>query len=1569
MRLSKLRLPALFAVAVLLDTAVDAPRPASADSPTCSAGACLANSAVGNRVQPTSVTADDRGDVTFFASQSGQLPNIVFVLDNSTSMYELPYNVAAFPNSSWVTQATLNSSGTAAFPGGSPAGATPNGCGTYTNPATCTSIAFSDTVKSCGGNGFLSTLKDASGNPYSKSTTYPVPDSAFSTYFASNNVYKFVEWNTTSPGGVANGNPITFTPSGNAALKGTVSAASGACARFPTTTTASGGSSVGGNAWSLNQQQRCQMCLDEVGYYVAPGSSSTDQATGNILFKGNFLNFFPPKFIVARKVLTDFISRQSTTATPVRIGVVSYDPSNASSIDVPAVTTGFTNRHDGGSFISAGMVPDCSVTTWTSAATQTQQSSLITAVRGISFGSLSNGIGTPLAETLFNVGQFFTGDDKLYKTAFTSSSSTIWLKPGFTAPTGANKPLCVSCQVNSIVLITDGEPLGDNNLPQQFRNNTIQCPHTTGADPCGVDQQNGTANTLDDVTNFLATTDLSPDATGGLTGKQNVVTYVIGMGLKVPLLDNAAKYGKTTSAMRADNAQDLQDEISSAVVNVVARATAFSSTAIQTLQVGTGSTAFVPRFIPGSPRDPIWEGHLFRFDLFVEFAKGVDKNGDGNLNGAFLVDKDGDIVTEDDQGAFHKLIGGQPGAPAIPLWDAGDDCGSGPNCKLTAQQSAGMHHLNEPGSAANRTIYTALSSNGGWRTLALPNWDGTGTPPADFVSVENALATDGTTACAGIKAAMATPIPAAYLNSSGVFDKDHCAKAILDYVRGFNVMNELTTTTSVTVNRPRVLGDIFHSSPVVVDPPVDYFLCNLSLHNQCLYTLYGDDVSQHVPSSLANPTPSDSYTVGTRTITAYEKYWEDHETRQRIVLVGANDGMIHALDAGTANLPLPANVPGTFRQVSYNSGTGNELWAFIPPDQLPRLWLMMRDGHQMYMDGDIMVRDVWVDGAPNDKGTASYVNKPLVKQDAEFHTVAVAAERQGGSHFVALDVTDTTTPKMLWLYPPPCSNEEALWGQTWGQFSPKPPPIGPVLLETSNTAGLPNRGVAHTEERWAVFLNGGHSPYMTRGRIASLLDVWTGTPLFVAKYNPAAADPNDPAKAMRFGFAATPALADYSTNLNTDPLDGIFDTGVIGDEGGQLWTFRLDKPGHINSTTNLVDNWSFGRAYEPNKASPDDPRYHQPIFTLASLISQYDSANSLRAYVGTGDRSHVRSQNGGDCRPDDPMSCIAAGCTVSSSLTLDNAASHYVSVFGSAAGSTSGSPAISSPTSALTTVSTNSCNQSSVSQTVTVSACPTTAMNFNDTSLTFSCAGSPLACTDGAFPLPTPSTNRNAPTAPPNSFFSVEIISPDLTPARLMDAPSPCTPASSCHDAFAYDQNRLTASDLHDVSNVTADVNGTVTTGTAADPFGPGWIVKFATPDEKNVTSTTILSGCALFNTLIPNGGTVGCASAGANKARTYQANIFTGVPNCASQFLQTNGYAQYLEHDVLSPPPEPAAAVSIGAGGTSVRLSMMEIQPGKNEVTQTTVTTNNEMLKVIYSLPLTVDQHVCRHVDPLKCQ
>jgi len=515
-----------------------------------------------------------------------------------------------------------------------------------------------------------------------------------------------------------------------------------------------------------------------------------------------------------------------------------------------------------------------------------------------------------------------------------------------------------------------------------------------------------------------------------------------------------------------------------------------------------------------------------------------------------------------------------------------------------------------------------------------------------------------------------------------------------------------------------------------------------------------------------------------------------------------------------------------------------------------------------------------------------------------------------------------------------------------------------------------------------AFLNGGDSPFMNRGRIAALVDVYTGAPLFVARYNSSAAA-GDPAKAMRFGFAATGALIDYGEGDAFTP-DGFFDTGLVGDEGGQLWTFRFAKPGKIDGTTNLVTNWTFGRAYEPNIASPDDTRSHQAIFTPVATTAQQETG-WLRAYVGTGDRAHVRSQNGGDCRPDDPMTCVNLGCNVTTSLTMDNGPLTYASNFASAVSSSPSSPAMSSPTQSITSNAANACNRAAVTENLTVSGpnclVGTKDASFTVSSLNFSCSGSPLTCTEGSgapgtvtaiFPSPTPNTNRGYTATPPvgaNTFFSVAVLADTNKPRRMNSNPGS---DGLTDDGKTYDLNRFTASDLVDVTLVTADARGNITSLPAHPPAGTtsnGWILHYPTIDEKTVTSSTILGGCVLWNTLLPGGGAVGCASAGGNTAAGYQADPFTGAPTCASSFIVGNSFLRSATRSVLSPPPEPAATIALGAGLSSLRLSMLEIQPGGQQVTQTTVGTTTELLQMMYSLPLTYDQHVCRHVDPLKCE
>jgi Tfp pilus tip-associated adhesin PilY1 len=228
-----------------------------------------------------------------------------------------------------------------------------------------------------------------------------------------------------------------------------------------------------------------------------------------------------------------------------------------------------------------------------------------------------------------------------------------------------------------------------------------------------------------------------------------------------------------------------------------------------------------------------------------------------------------------------------------------------------------------------------------------------------------------------------------------------------------------------------------------------------------------------------------------------------------------------------------------------------------------------------------------------------------------------------------------------------------------------------------------------------------------------------------------------------------------------------------------------------------------------------------------------------------------------------------------------------------------------------------------------------------------------------------PNTNRNvgSTTTGLNDFMSVAVLagSTGTTPGprtRRINVPA---------DANTYDANRLSLADLIDVSATTATL--TSVTGNQARSTDAGFKLVYPTIDEKTVTSSTLLGGCLIWSSLIPTAGTVGCASAGSSIAPFYQANPQTGAPNCAASFYDTTtqSYVRSIQRNVISPPPEPSPAVAIGGG--LMRLSTLEIQPGGTQVTQMTVSAGNELLKMVESLPLTIDQHRCRHLDPTKCK
>jgi type IV pilus assembly protein PilY1 len=123
---------------------------------------------------------------------------------------------------------------------------------------------------------------------------------------------------------------------------------------------------------------------------------------------------------------------------------------------------------------------------------------------------------------------------------------------------------------------------------------------------------------------------------------------------------------------------------------------------------------------------------------------------------------------------------------------------------------------------------------------------------------------------------------------------------VIDFVRGADV-NDENSINGTTDDRPWKLGDIFHSTPVLVSAPL------LGLNDS-----------------------------------SYQTFKSAQASRTNVLIAGANDGMLHA-----------------FRETD-----GVELWAFIPPDMLGGLHSLINiaGAHDYYVDGSPIAVDIKVSG-------------------------------------------------------------------------------------------------------------------------------------------------------------------------------------------------------------------------------------------------------------------------------------------------------------------------------------------------------------------------------------------------------------------------------------------------------------------------------------------------------------------------------------------------------------------------------------------------------------------------------
>lgn len=953
-------------------------------------------------------------------------------------------------------------------------------------------------------------------------------------------------------------------------------------------------------------------------------------------YLGNFLNYYPPKYLIARRAIKLTVYNMSK----VKFGLFSFEPGWWSPFGA-----------DINNFGAVSPVCDQSACPKCFEGCPGYDNAIKNAKAGI-IGLVNNtqfDTWTPLAESLFNIGQYFARRTGNRYGPYDNFPSTYRKNLGGLS----NVAMDYVCQKNFVIIVTDGQPTMDLTIPTSPTNvqdydgdcreevesqrgcpgftprpgcprcssgqfcpasSSQECCTGCGASsctdiaqhtcpigsihPCSPCYNSDGSDYLDDVAKWLAETDLVPSSETDNDGKpfdgvQNVYTYTIGFGLSgqtkaLSLLQRTADKSHGDGLFfSTNNATELANALTAALSDIIRRSVGFTSTAQASLQVTAQGDSVIGRFLPTNL--PVWDGQLYKFVLFSEFNSGVDRNGDGDTKDMYVLDKDGDEIVQDTTtGALLKKSGG----PANPVWEAGA-CLS--NSSLSCYRSPDENQSNK------RKIYTVIDSDSNGKfdsndqviefTIANANL------------LQDYLGIEGNNFCSQF----ATTLGLSSLT------KLQCAKLIIRFVRGQDILDWNGNCTVPftdpdnppscrTEPRENILGDIFHAQPVEIKPPIEKDICDTAAEDQCLWTLYttsNADIETYI------------HPVTGKTIDAYDYYQYQYSQRMKLLAVNANDGMLHFFNNGDAvNL----------------YGTGEEVLAFIPPDLLTKIKLLT-NRHHFYIDAPVMVRDIWKDGSngePNDEK----------KQWREYHTILISGERRGGTHFFALDITDIPNlpPKFIWLFPQPGSPDNLKMGETWSDYKPQGPPIYSILLAKD---GYP-AGV----ERYIAFLNGGFDVYNLKGRAVFGVDAYTGEKLWEFSYAQDGSERENLLYSIPAPFGAVDCDSISGGAFKTCPGDGFFNIGFFVDTGGQLWGVDMSSPGVIG-VDGLISNWQAVRIFTHTQRLPF-------FYTPASVIPF--GRNFVEVFLGTGNRLNLAECGGGECSVYNPNACVRGGCNVQASI-------------------------------------------------------------------------------------------------------------------------------------------------------------------------------------------------------------------------------------------------------------------------------------------------------------------------------
>ncbi len=324
------------------------------------------------------------------------------------------------------------------------------------------------------------------------------------------------------------------------------------------------------------------------------------------------------------------------------------------------------------------------------------------------------------------------------------------------------------------------------------------------------------------------------------------------------------------------------------------------------------------------------------------------------------------------------------------------------------------------------------------------------------------------------------------------------------------------------------------------------------------------------------------------TYPGYSAFFTAQASRAGTVYMGANDGMMHAFAADT----------------------GIERWAYVPSMVIPNMWKLADKNygtlHANFVNGSAVTTDVCTANCNN----ANYAATVTTADDPVWKTILVGGLNGGGRGYYALDITNPSSPALLWEFTPASDSDV---GYSYG-----------VPIVTRKTDGTWVVLVTSGYDNGTLSSNPAVSNSPTGSGVGYLYVLNAGTGAIVSKIS------------TGVGTAATPSGLAKIAGWNSEPSGNLAGFVYGGDLLGNLWRFDINST--VAAAVGTGDVLKFATLFSDVAGTLPQPIMTTPV--LGNIGGKRVVFIGTGKYLETADLSTSQTQTEYAILDDDAMTTL-----------------------------------------------------------------------------------------------------------------------------------------------------------------------------------------------------------------------------------------------------------------------------------------------------------------------------------------